>query len=153
MSSELIVMTFRHRDEAQTVLNAIRAMRKGPILSLESVVVATRDCKGEITVCPGQWSAATEEDRDTQLLLALAELILCTPSPDAIDALTHRGMDGRFTSEIVRNMEGESSALLVLARENSIHDAGETRSALALFQGRLHQTSLPPEVEVYLYRL
>jgi hypothetical protein len=47
-------------------------------------------------------------------------------------------------------MEGESSALFVLAREDSVHDAGETRSALALFRGRIHQTSLPPEVEAYL---
>jgi hypothetical protein len=47
-------------------------------------------------------------------------------------------------------MEGESSALFVLAYEDGVHDAGETRSTLALFRGRLHQTSLSLEVEAFL---
>jgi uncharacterized membrane protein len=150
MNSELMVMTFRYQHKADTVLAAIRAMRKSPILCLGSVVVATRDRTGETTLRPGQESAATQQDRDTQILLALADLILCAPAKDAIVALTDRGLDGRFVSEIARNMEGESSALFILTRENSVHDAGETRSALALFRGRIHQTSLPPEVEAYL---
>jgi uncharacterized membrane protein len=150
MSSELIVMTFQHRDEAQMVLEAIRAMRKSPILSLDSVVVATKDRKGEITVCPGQQSTSAQEDRDTRMLLALADLILCAPTKGAIDATADRGIDRQFVSEIARRMTGESSALFVLARENGIHDAGETRRTLALFKGRIHQTSLPSEVEAYL---
>ena len=83
-------------------------------------------------------------------LLALAELILYAPAQDAIDALADRGTDTRFIAEIARSMEGESSALFVLAREDSMHDAGETRSVLALFRGRIHQTSLSPEIEVHL---
>jgi uncharacterized membrane protein len=150
MSSELIVMTFRGQNKAETVLEAIQAMRKSPILCLGSVVVAIKDRKGETTVRPGQGSAAAQEDRDTQILLTLADLILRAPAEGAIDAITDRGMDGRFVSEIARSMEGESSALFVLTRENSVHDAGETRSTLALFKGRIHQTSLPSEVEAYL---
>jgi uncharacterized membrane protein len=150
MNSELMVMTFRHRNRAEMVLEAVRAMRKSPILCLDSVVVATKDRTGEITLRPGQEPAAAQEDRDTQILLALADLILCAPAQHAIEALTERGMDGRFMAEIARSMEGESSALFVLARENSVHDAGETRSALALYKGRIHQTSLSPEVEAYL---
>lgn len=150
MNSELIVMTFRYQHKADTVLAAIRVMRKSPILCLANVVVATRDRMGEIKVRPGHEPGAAHKDRDTQLLLALADLILSAPDQDATQALTDRGMDGRFVSEITRNMEGESSALFALARENSVHDVGETRSALALFRGRIHQTNLPPEVEVYL---
>ena len=149
MNSELIVMTFRYPDKADTVLAAIRAMRKSPILCLSSVVVATRDHTGEITVRPGQEPDAAQEDRDTQLLLVLTELILRAPAPDAMDALIDRGMDRRFVSEIVRNLEGESSALFVLAREDNDHDAGETHSTLALFRGRIHQTSLPSELETH----
>ena len=150
MSSELIVMTFRHRNAAQMVLEAIRAMRKSPILSLDSVVVATKDRKGEVTVRPGQQPAAAQQDRDTQILCTLVDLILCAPAKGAIDRITERGMDSRFVSEIAGSMKGESSALFVLTRENGIHDAGETRSTLALFKGRIHQTSLPSEVEAYL---
>jgi uncharacterized membrane protein len=151
MNSEPIVMTFLDPHKADTVLAAIQAMRKSPILCLSSVVVATRERTGEITVRrPCQEPDAAQEDRDTQLLLALAELILRAPAPDAIDALIDRGMDGRFVSEIVKNMEGESSALFVLARENSVSDAGETHSTLALFRGRIHQTSLPSGLETYL---
>jgi uncharacterized membrane protein len=150
MSSELMVMTFRHRNGAETVLEAVRAMRKSPILCLDSVVVATKDAKGEITLRPGQELAAAQEDRDAQILLALADLILCAPAQDAIDAITDTGLDGRFVSEIASIMEDHSSALFVLARDNSVHDARETHSALALFKGRIHQTSLSPEVEAYL---
>jgi uncharacterized membrane protein len=150
MNSELIVMTFRDPHKADTVLAAIRAMRKSPILCLSSVVVATRERTGKINIRPDQETATAQEDRDIQLLLALAELILRTPAPDAKDALIDRGMDRRFVSEIVRNLEGESSALFVLARENSDHDAGETLHTLALFRGRIHQTSLPSELETHL---
>lgn len=150
MNSELIVMTFPDPHKAGTVLAAVRAMRKSPILCLSSVVVANRERTGEITVRSDQQTDAAQVDKDTQLLLVLAELILRAPAPDAMDALTDRGMDGRFVSEIVRNLEGESSALFVLARENSVHDAGETHSTLALFRGRIHQTSLPSELETHL---
>ena len=150
MNSELIVMTFLYQHKADTVLAAIRVMRKSPILCLANVLVATRDRTGEIVVRPGQEPAGAQQNRDIQMLLALAGLVLCTPDQDAIDALAARGMDGRFFSEIARSLKGESSALFVLARENSVHDAGETRSTLALFRGRIHQTSLPPEVEAYL---
>ena len=152
MNSELIVMTFRYPDKADTVLAAIRAMRKSPILCLSSVVVADRERAGEVTVRPGQEPDTAQEDRDTQLLLVLAELILRAPAPDASDAFIDRGLDGRFVSEIVKNMEGESSALFVLARENSVSDAGETHSTLALFRGRIHQTSLSSELETDLSR-
>jgi uncharacterized membrane protein len=150
MSSELIVMTFRRQHRAETVLEAIRSMRKSPILCLGSVVVAIKDSTGEITLRPAQEPAATGEDSDTQMLLAFADPILRAPAQDAIDAIIDGGMDRRFISEIARSMEGESSALFVLAREDGAHDADETRSALALFRGRLHQTSLPSEVEAYL---
>jgi uncharacterized membrane protein len=150
MNSELIVMTFRYPDKADTVLAAIRAMRKSPILCLSSVLVVTKDHTGEITVRPDREPDAAQVGRDTQLLLVLAELILRAPAPDAIHTLIDRGMDGRFVSEIVRNMEGESSALFVLARENSVHDVEETHHTLALFRGRIHQTSLPSELETHL---
>ena len=150
MKSELIVMTFRRRNEAKTVLKAIRAMRKSPILCLDSVVMAIKDPKGQITLRPSQESATAQENRDTQILLTLADLILCAPAKDAIDAITDRGMDSQFLREIASIMEDESSALLFLNRQNSIHDADEMRSTLTLFKGRIHQTSLSPEVEVYL---
>jgi uncharacterized membrane protein len=150
MNSELVVMTFRHQHKAETVLEAIRAMRKGPILCLDSVVVATRDHKGEVTLRSSPEPAGAQEDRDTQILLVIANLILCAPTQDAIEAITERGIDGGFVAEVARRMEDESSALLLLTREDSIHDAGETRRTLALFNGRIHQTSLPLEVEAYL---
>jgi len=150
MNSELIVMTFPDQHGADTVLAAMRVMRKSPILCLGSVVVASRDPTGEITVRPGQEGVAAQEDRDMQILLALTDLILCVPGPDAIDTLMDVGMDGRFVSEITTNMKGESSALFVLAHGDETLDPGETRRALALFRGKIHQTSLPPEVEAYL---
>jgi uncharacterized membrane protein len=150
MSSELIVMTFRRQHRAETVLEAIRSMRKSPILCLDSVVVAIKDSTGEITLRPAREPAVAGDDRDRKILLDLVGLMLCAPAQDATDAIMDGGMDRRFISEIARSMKGESSALFVLAREDSVHDAGETRSALALFRGRIHQTSLPLEVEAYL---
>ena len=142
MNSELIVMTFRRRNQAKTVLKAIQAMRKSPMV--------TKDRKGEITLRPRPESADAQEDRDIQILLTLADLILCASTEAAINAITDRGMDGQFVREIASIMEDESSALFFLNREDSIHDANEMRNTLALFNGRIHQTSLLPEVEAYL---
>lgn len=150
MSSELIVMTFPFRHKAETVLAAIRVMRKSPILCLESVAVATKYPTGEVTLGPGEEPAGVQENRDTALLLSLAGLILGDPPEEAVDAIVDRGLDRLFMSEVARRMAGESSALFVLAREDGVHDAGETRSALALFRGTIHATRLPPEAEEYL---
>jgi uncharacterized membrane protein len=150
MSSELIVMTFRRQDRAETVLEAIRSMRKSPILCLGSVVVAIKDSAGEITLRPAQEPAADGDDRDTKILLDLVGLMLRVPAKDATDAIMDGALDRRFISGVVTSMEGESSALFVLAYEDGVHDAGETRSTLALFRGRIHQTSLSLEVEAFL---
>ena len=150
MSSELLVMTFPHPSDARTVIKAIRTMRKSPILSLDSVVVVTKGRKGEIAFLPRQGSAAVKEDRDKQILLNLADLILCTGSTEVLDAIIARGMDVQFIREIALIMEDESSALFILNRENSIYDPDTMRSTLALFKGKIHQTSLFPEVEAYL---
>jgi uncharacterized membrane protein len=150
MSSELIVMTFPFRHKAETVLAAIRVMRKSPILCLGSVAVATKDATGEATLRPGEEPAGVQENRDTALLLSLAGLILGDPAQEAVDAIVAGGLDRQFMSEVARRMAGESSALFVLAREDGVHDAGETRGALALFRGTIHQTRLPPEAEEYL---
>ena len=44
-----------------------------------------------------------QQDRATQIRLALANLILCAPSEGVIDAITDSGMDGRSASEIARS--------------------------------------------------
>lgn len=150
MNSELIVMTFSHPDEAKTVLEAIRAMRKSPVLSLDSVVVAVKNRNGESTYRLVQQRADENEDRDARILLSLADLMLRAQPDDATETQMVSGMDSHFIMEIARIMEDESSALFFLARENSIHDADEMRRTLALFKGRIHQTSLSPEIEARL---
>lgn len=152
MSSELTVVTFRHRDEARTVLEAIRAMRRSPILSLDSVVVVTKDQGIEIILCPRHESAADRQDRDAELQLSLAKMVFGMPSEGAINALTEHGIDGHFLREIARTMEDKSSALLFLTRESAGYDPAVLRSTLALFKGTVHQTSLSAEVEDYLSR-
>lgn len=49
MNSELIVMTYPHRADASTVLKAIQAMRKSPVLNLESSVLVTKNQDGKLT--------------------------------------------------------------------------------------------------------
>ena len=152
MSSELIVMTFHQRENAITVINAIKAMRKSPILNLESSVLVKKDENGEITFLRTEKSAVAQEDYDALVLLSLAKLILGTPPEGAIDMLIEKGVDRRFVKEIVGIMEDESSTLFFLTRENSVHDADELRRTLALFKGKIHQTSLLPEAEAYLLK-
>lgn len=150
MNIELIVMTFPHQADADTILKAIQAMRKSPVLNLESSVLVTRNQDGQLIFCTSQESATAQESSDAQILLSLAELILGNQSEDAVRALTERGMDHRFVTEIERSMNDKASALFFLARENHVHDAGEMHRTLALFKGIIYETSLPPQVEAYL---
>jgi hypothetical protein len=62
---------------------------------------------------PSAWlSLGTTE---TKILLGLVGLMLRVPAEDATDAIMDGALDRRFISEVVTSMEGESSALFVLA--------------------------------------
>jgi uncharacterized membrane protein len=152
MVSELIVIAFPHRSQARTVLDALRTMRKAPILALENAVVVIREPDGEVTLYREEAVSSGRPAQDTRLLKSFATVVWGPGAGRAADAQAGCGLDTCFIRETKRALEDSRSAVLALARPGGAHDADETLRALALFKGQICRTTVSPEAEAYLLR-
>lgn len=153
MSSELIIIAFPRRTEARTVLDAMRTMRKAPILELENAVVAIREPGEEFTIDREEALSSLPPRENTILLESFAKMVW-SPGPEgAADAQAGSGLlDGYFVRETKRALEQNASFILILAHPGGVHDADETLRALSLFRGKICRTTLSPEAAACLLR-
>ncbi len=152
MHNDLIIMTFGHDEDAQRIYDALHIMRKSPLLGLDEAAMVTVDSSGSATYhrkrkLPSE-PGATYDD----LLTLIAELIFVDPTEMMLSAIARMGLDERFLEKVSRMMGNNSSALLFLVTYNSVSDASELLSALTLFKGKIHQTTLPSETNIALLR-
>ena len=152
MACELIVAAFSGRTEAGTVLDALRSMRKAPVLELENAVVVIRKPDGTVALRREEVLSSERSGEDRVLLKSFARLLWGAGAEGAAEAQAGRGIDDYFVRETVRALEENASAVLILARPGGVHDADETLRALALFRGKICRTTLSPEAEAYLLR-
>ena len=150
MASELIVAAFPHRTEAGTVLDALRSMRKAPVLELENAVVVSRKPDGTVALHREEVLSSGRSGEDRVLLKSFARLLWGAGAEGAADARVCKGMDEHFVRETVKAMKDNGSAVLILARPGDVHDADETINVLALFRGKICRTTLTPEAEAFL---
>ncbi len=152
MHSDLIVVTFDEEEEAQKVYDALQRMRKSQLLALENAAVVSKDSAGKVRSYGPRELTVPPEATGDDLLDLLADLIFGTPPERRVRGLVEAGLDEGFLQEVGRAMGGRSSALLFLVRYDSMGDTDELLSALALFKGKVHQTTLSPEAEAAMLR-
>jgi uncharacterized membrane protein len=144
MNSDLIVMTFDRGEMAQTVYRALQAMRKSQVLGLDAAVILTRDGAGQIRQQPEPIPTTS-----AGLVGFLADLVFLLPGR-AMPASARGKLDEEFVVEVRSALRNNGSALLFFTHPDSLGDTGEVLNALALFRGRIHQTTLTPQSEALL---
>ena len=152
MHNDLIVMTFDREEEAQIVYDSLRSMRKSPLLGLENTAMVTVDSSGSATFHQERKLPGDSEATGGDVLSLMADLIFGDPPEETLRTLTEEGFDERFVEKLARTMGVNSSALLFLVDYNSMSDTSELLSILALFRGKIHQTTLSSEAKAALHK-
>jgi uncharacterized membrane protein len=135
-------MTFDDGEMAQTVYEALLAMRKSQVLGLGDSVIVSTDSVGQIRFHQGS-------EEGTSLAPVLAEMILRSPEGEASE-LDRVKLDADFLDTVVAALRRNHSALLFFIDSDGLSDTCELLNALALFNGTIHQTTLPPQSKALL---
>ena len=142
MNSDLIVMTFTDGQMAQTVRSSLQAMRKSAIMGLDDSVIMTKDGAGQLRLYPGAQEC-------TGLAGQLADLILRSRDR-VVPALDGVKLDDGFVNAVRSALRRNCSALLIFLDSSGFGDRVELLSALALFRGTIHQTTLAAQDQALL---
>jgi uncharacterized membrane protein len=161
MNNDLIVITFDDADEALKVSGAMQAMRKEPLLNLDQSVIVTRDRRGKVRLHQSRNLTANGNMTNGEVLGLLTSLIFGSPIGvvwgiavgEQIQALTQQGLDEKFVQMIEQSVGNNTSAIVFLVRRDNRSDRDEILNVLRLFKGKVHHTTISPQVECYLARL
>jgi uncharacterized membrane protein len=153
MHNDLIVMTFDREEGARRIYDSLQSMRKSPLLGLEDAAMVTVDSTGSVTFHQKRKLPVAEGATGGDLLSLIADLIFGDVPKEVVRALANGGLDDRFLANVARTMGNNSSALLFLVAYNSMSDTSELLGALALFRGKIHQTTLSSEAKATLLKM
>jgi len=150
MHNDLIIVTFDREEEAQRIYDALRRMRKGPLLGLEDAAMVTVDSTGSAILHQKRKLPPDPRATNGDLFSLIADLIYSDPPEAMLRTLAKEGLDESFLEKVKRTTGNDTSALLFLVAYNSMSDTGELLNALALFKGKIHQTTLSSETKAAL---
>jgi uncharacterized membrane protein len=150
--SSLVVISFDSPDEAEKVLDSLKAQTKYDNISFKDTAVVSKDAEGKVHV-KNEVSQGTMTATGVGALLGLllggllfpvAGLFLGAGGGALIGRFMNLGVDGDFVKEVSDSLQPGTSALFVL-----VHDANPAvvRAILAEHPGKVLQTTLSPEAE------
>ena len=145
MRYDLIAVAYESEDMAQRIYDSLQNMRKGPLLGLQNVMIATKSGDGKVTIALKKELPAASKTSDAELLIFIAEMIFTDSENEMVQELAEEGLDDLFLERFSQAMDVKSSALLFLVSYTSTSDADELLNMLALFKGRIYQTTLSPQ--------
>lgn len=143
MNSDLIVMTFPRQEEARRTQQALEMMQGRHVLGLENAALVTRDRAGRTAVHQRRELTASPCSPRSCLPALFASVIFAGSPDGGTGPRTNVSLDDLFVAEVVRGLRPGGSALLVYVPSDAVVDTRRLLDALALFQGRLHHTTLP----------
>lgn len=159
MNGSLIVITFDQQDRAETVFDALHAMRRRALYSLDEALVVTQNRQGLVRLHHTHTLANTQAPRT---LDAIVSLVFAQEDDDGNGrfsadelrkTLADTGFDLKFLEIVGQAMKKDSSTIFFLVKRASLGDANEIIKVLSLFQGQIAHTTITPEVEVCLNQL
>ena len=147
MNSDLIIITFPQEDEAFQAQQALEIMRGKQLFGLENTALVTRDRTGQAAVHQRWGLPAYPRNPRRRLPVLFADAIFGGIPEVGMKKQVDAGLDEMFLKEVATALDPDGSALLIYIPPDSIVDTRRLLDALALFDGNLHHTSIPAEVE------
>jgi uncharacterized membrane protein len=145
--SNLIIMVFKQRENALQARQALELMRDRLNFGLEHAAEITCDSAGR-TALHYHWDLPTYPHGPmSRLPIIFSDAIFGHSAEDRQRRLADAGLDEFFLRIVVQALVPDSSALLIYVSNDSRADMRALLSALALLEGILHHTTIPPSTE------
>lgn len=150
--SSLVVISFDSPDEAEKVLESLKAQTKYGNISFKDTALVSKDADGKVHV-QNEVSQGTMTATGVGALLGLllgglvfpvAGILLGAGGGALMSRFMNLGVDGNFVKEVSDSLQPGTSALFVL-----VHDANPdvVRAIMKDHPGKILQTTLSPEAE------
>ena len=151
--AQLLVLTFDDEREAAAVLASVRQIERNGRLHLQDTALVSKDADGKVHV-KNEVSSATEIATVGGALLGpllmfmfpLVGIVIGAAGGALVGRFLDRGIDSTFVDEIKRDLQPGQSALFLLG--DGEPDA--VQAVLRGHKGRVHQTTVSPELEAEL---
>jgi uncharacterized membrane protein len=154
--SQLVVMTFANPDDAERAREALRGVASGGNLRIDDSAVIVKDAAGELKV-------KNELDRGMKtgligggilgallgFMMPVVGLAIGAAGGALVARFAETGIDQGFVKDLSASLQADSSALFVLIGQGSPDVA---IAALEPFEGTVHHTTLPTDIEESLRR-
>ena len=156
--SYLVVITFENEEEAGKVRETLRSAQRSDYLSLDDSAVVVKDEEGKIHV-------KNEMDRGVKtgalgggllglvigsIIFPVAGTIIGALGGALVGKSADLGIEQKFVKEVGEDLQPGTSAIFFVVRGA---DPDVAMAALRPYQGKVRQTSLPPEAEEELRRI
>lgn len=150
--SSLVVISFDSPDEAERVLESLKAQARYDNISFKDTALVSKDMDGKVHV-KNEVSQGAMKSTGVGALLGLllgglafpiAGILLGAGGGALIGRFMNLGVDGDFVKEVSDSLQPGTSALFVL-----VHDANpdDVSAILKEYPGKIVQTTLSPEAE------
>jgi uncharacterized membrane protein len=154
MMRHLIVITFDNPDDAGKALKSLRQIEKSGHLHLNDTAVIVKDAEGKPHV-KNEFSSGTETGAVFGALLGpflffafpLAGIAVGAGAGALVGKMFDTGVDQKFVKDVQAALEPNHSALFLVGDKG---DPSAILAALRPYKGKVHQTTLSPELEEQL---
>ncbi len=151
--AQLLVLTFDDERDAAAVLRSVRQIERDGRLHLQDTALVSKDADGKVHV-KNEVSSATEIATVGGALLGpllmfmfpLVGIVVGAAGGALVGRFLDRGIDSGFVDEVKRELKPGQSALFLLG--DGEPDA--IQAVLRGHKGRVHQTTVSPELEAEL---
>jgi uncharacterized membrane protein len=147
MLNDLIVIAFDNEADAEKVWGALKVIRNRKSLGVLNSVIVTRDRAGKVIVQLQRQLPVDQTDPGSQMPGLLANLLFGTPTDEGPQKLVDAGLDERFVKMMASTLNPDSSMIINYIRQDSLVDTQQVLETLNQFNGTLHHTTVPAEVE------
>jgi uncharacterized membrane protein len=148
MRNDLIAAAYESEGMALRIYDSLQNMRKSPLMGLQNVVIISKSGAGNVSVHLKKELPLTPGTTEADILNFIVEIIFTDPQDEMVQELVEEGLDDHFLESFSRALDVNSSALLFLLSYSGMSDTEELLGTLALFKGRIYQTTLPQQTKL-----
>lgn len=158
MSRNLVVITFDSEEKAESVVETLKGLEHQSFMSLEDTAVVVKDSEGKVhiknavdkTVKQGAaFGGLLGMFLGVLFLVPVGGLLLGAIGGAVYGKLADMGVDKKFIDTVSESLQPGTSAIFFVVRSANIEIA---MAALRPYEGKVLQTTLPPNLEEELKR-